>query len=66
MATQWEIPENRVYNKPNGCSATGALAPEPDHHHHLAGLVIRSVNHPSFAQNVTQFSHVRKIDKRVS
>jgi hypothetical protein len=26
--------KNRVYNKPNGCSATGALAPGPDHHHH--------------------------------
>jgi hypothetical protein len=21
-----------VYNKPNGCSETGALAPGPDHH----------------------------------
>jgi hypothetical protein len=30
---QWELLENRVYNKPNGCSATGALAPGPDHHH---------------------------------
>jgi hypothetical protein len=28
---QWELLENRVYNKPNGCSATGALAPGPDH-----------------------------------
>jgi hypothetical protein len=26
----WELIENRVYNKPNGCSATGALAPGPD------------------------------------
>jgi hypothetical protein len=24
---QWELVENKVYNKPNGCSATGALAP---------------------------------------
>jgi hypothetical protein len=23
-----------VYNKPNDCSATGVLAPGPDHHHH--------------------------------
>jgi hypothetical protein len=22
---QWELLENRVYNKPNGCNATGAL-----------------------------------------
>jgi hypothetical protein len=22
----------KMYNKPNGCSATGALAPGPDHH----------------------------------
>jgi hypothetical protein len=29
---QWELLQNRVYNKPNGCSATGALAPGPDHH----------------------------------
>jgi hypothetical protein len=28
---QWELLENRVYNKSNGCSATGALAPGPDH-----------------------------------
>jgi hypothetical protein len=27
---QWELLENRVCNKPNGCSATGALAPSPD------------------------------------
>jgi hypothetical protein len=27
---QWELLENRVYNKPNGCNATGALAPGPD------------------------------------
>jgi hypothetical protein len=27
-----ELLENGVYNKPNGCSATGALAPDPDHH----------------------------------
>jgi hypothetical protein len=27
---QWELLENRVYNKPNGCSATGALVPGPD------------------------------------
>jgi hypothetical protein len=27
---QWELLENRVYNKPNGCSATGALASGPD------------------------------------
>jgi hypothetical protein len=27
----WELLENRVYNNPNGCSATGALAPGPDH-----------------------------------
>jgi hypothetical protein len=26
-----ELLENRVHNKPNGCSATGALAPGPDH-----------------------------------
>jgi hypothetical protein len=26
-----ELLENRVYNKPNGCSATGGLAPGPDH-----------------------------------
>jgi hypothetical protein len=26
-----DLLENRVYNKPNGCSATGALAPGPDH-----------------------------------
>jgi hypothetical protein len=32
---QWELLENRVYNKPNGCSATGALAPGPDHHQQL-------------------------------
>jgi hypothetical protein len=30
---QWELLENRVYNKPNSCSATGALAPGPDHQH---------------------------------
>jgi hypothetical protein len=28
---QWELLENRLYNKPNGCSATGALAPGHDH-----------------------------------
>jgi hypothetical protein len=28
---QWELLDNRVYNKPNGCSANGALAPGPDH-----------------------------------
>jgi hypothetical protein len=28
---QWELLENRVYNKSNGCSATGALALGPDH-----------------------------------
>jgi hypothetical protein len=31
---QWELLENWVYNKPNGCSATGALAPGPDHQQH--------------------------------
>jgi hypothetical protein len=29
----WELLENRVYNKPNGCSAPGALAACPEHHH---------------------------------
>jgi hypothetical protein len=35
---QWELLENRVYNKPNGCSATGALALGPDYQqqHHVA------------------------------
>jgi hypothetical protein len=28
---QGELLENRVYNKPNGCSVTGALALGPDH-----------------------------------
>jgi hypothetical protein len=28
---QGELLENRVYNKPNDCSATEALAPGPDH-----------------------------------
>jgi hypothetical protein len=28
---QWKHLENMVYNKPNGCCATGALAPGPDH-----------------------------------
>jgi hypothetical protein len=28
---QEELLVNRVYNKPNDCSATGALAPGPDH-----------------------------------
>jgi hypothetical protein len=28
---QGELLENRVYNKTNGCSVTGALAPGPDH-----------------------------------
>jgi hypothetical protein len=30
---QWGLLETRVYNNPNGCSATGALALGPDHHH---------------------------------
>jgi hypothetical protein len=32
---QWELLENRLYNKSNGCSATGALAPGPDQQLHL-------------------------------
>jgi hypothetical protein len=28
---QWELLENSMYNKPNDCSATRALAPDPDH-----------------------------------
>jgi hypothetical protein len=28
---QWELLENSAYNKHNGCSATGALAPGLDH-----------------------------------
>jgi hypothetical protein len=28
---QWELLENRVYNKLNGCSASAALAPGPDY-----------------------------------
>jgi hypothetical protein len=32
---QLELLENRVYNKPNGCSASGALAPGPDHQQQL-------------------------------
>jgi hypothetical protein len=28
---QWELLTNSVYNKPNGCSATGTLTPGPDH-----------------------------------
>jgi hypothetical protein len=36
---QWELLENRVYNKRNGCSAIGALAPGPDHHHLLRMFV---------------------------
>jgi hypothetical protein len=28
---QWELLENRVYNKPNGCNATGTLTPGPGH-----------------------------------
>jgi hypothetical protein len=31
---QGELLENRLYNKPNGCSATDALALGSDHHHH--------------------------------
>jgi hypothetical protein len=31
---QSELLENRVYNKSNGCSASGALAPGPDHQQH--------------------------------
>jgi hypothetical protein len=27
---EWELLENRVYKKPNGCSATGVLALGPD------------------------------------
>jgi hypothetical protein len=27
----WELLENRMNNKPNGCSAKGALAPGPDY-----------------------------------
>jgi hypothetical protein len=36
---QWEFLENRVYNKPNDCSATGALAPGPDHHQQQTGVL---------------------------
>jgi hypothetical protein len=31
LVTTGELLENRVYNTPNGCSATGALALGPDH-----------------------------------
>jgi hypothetical protein len=45
---QWELLENRVYNKPNGCSATGALAPGPDHQqqqqHHMFQCCIPAVS----------------------
>jgi hypothetical protein len=37
-----ELLENRVYNKPTGCIATGALAPGPDHQ-----LTIVYPNNPS-------------------
>jgi hypothetical protein len=30
---RWELLENMVYNKPNDCSASGSLAPGPEHHH---------------------------------
>jgi hypothetical protein len=37
---QWELLENRVYNKPNGYSATGALASGPDHQQQQQGGTI--------------------------
>jgi hypothetical protein len=54
---QWELLEDRVYNKPNGCSATGALTPGPDHHHqHLVRLVtsydVASIVTPYSAVNI--------------
>jgi hypothetical protein len=51
------------YNKPNGCSATRALAPGPDHHHQEQQELTLNYNYSHWREFETNRERINKNSK---